>query len=84
MFKTFNLNVEIPASRELHITLPDDFPIGPAEMMLVVSTTAPAGPASLGDLAKSEFFGMWADRKDIDDSAEYARRLRSEGWKRSA
>ena len=84
MVRSVNLNAEIPASRELHITLPADFPIGPAEMVLVVSSSAPAGSATLGDFLKSEFFGMWADRTDIGDSAQFARRLRTEGWKRSA
>lgn len=82
MVRTINLNAEIPASRELHITLPADFPIGFAEMVLVVSCPAPAG--TLGDFVKSEFFGMWADRTDIGDSAQFARHLRTEGWKRSA
>jgi hypothetical protein len=47
----------------------------------------PANPASnastLGELANSEFFGMWRDRADIEDSFEFARDLRSHGWKRS-
>ena len=30
------------------------------------------------DLAKSELFGLWADREDIGDSIEFARRLRRE------
>ena len=84
MVRTVNLNAEIPASRELHITLPADFPIGPAEMVLVVSSPAPAGTGTLGDFVKSEFFGMWADRTDIGDSAQFARHVRTEGWKRSA
>ena len=84
MVRTVNLNAEIPASRELHIKLPADFPIGPAEMVLVVSSTESAGTGTLGDFVKSEFFGMWADRTDIGDSAEFARHLRTEGWKRSA
>ncbi len=84
MVRTVNLNAEIPTSRELHITLPADFPIGPAEMDLVVSSPAPAGTGTLGDFVKSEFFGMWADRTDIEDSAQFARHVRTEGWKRSA
>ena len=41
-------------------------------------------PVSIDDFAHSEFFGMWRDRTDITDSAQFARDLRSEGWKRSA
>jgi hypothetical protein len=84
MFRTVNLKAEIPASRELHITLPADFPIGPAEMVLVVSSPTPVGTGTLGDFVNSEFFGMWSDRSDIGDSAQFARHLRTEGWKRSA
>ena len=79
MVRTVSLNAEIPASRELHITLPADFPIGPAEMVLVVSSPAPSGSGTLGDFVKSEFFGMWADRTDIEDSARFARQMRAEG-----
>ena len=38
---------------------------------------------TLGDLARSEFFGLWRDRADITDSAEFARRLRVDGWSRA-
>ena len=31
----------------------------------------------LKDLLESELAGLWADRKDIDDSVDYARSLRS-------
>ena len=39
---------------------------------------------TLGDLARSEFFGLWRDRADIADSAAFARRLRAEAWSRAA
>ncbi len=84
MVKTVNLSADIPANRELHITLPADVPTGPAEIVLVVSTTAQTNGSTLGELADSEFFGMWRDRPDITDSIGFARNLRSEGWKRSA
>jgi len=83
MVKTVNLSTQIPPSRELHVTLPGDVPTGPAEIVLVVSTAARPNGSTLGELAGSEFFGMWRDRPDITDSIEYARTLRSEGWKRS-
>lgn len=84
MVKTISLNVDIPASRELHVTLPDDIPIGPAEIVLVVAPQMPTGNSTLGELAQSEFFGMWSDRTDISDSAEFAKQLRAESWKRPA
>ena len=82
MFKTMNLHAEIPASRELRITLPKDVPMGPAELVLVIATTHVAQDRTLQDLANSEFFGMWKNRPSMGD--DFARRLRSEGWKRSA
>ena len=83
MIKTLNLNADIPPSRELHVTLPIDVPVGPAEVVLVVSSQVSTGGSTLGELASSEFCGMWADRTDIGDSAEFARQLREEAWKRA-
>ena len=82
MFKTVNLHAEIPANHELHITLPSDVPTGPADVVLVISTSDQEKTRTLKDLADSEFIGMWSDRPDAGD--DLARRLRSEGWKRSA
>ena len=84
MVKTVNLNAEIPPNRELRITLPGDVPTGPAEIVVVVSSPPRSSVSTLGDLANSEFFGMWRDRSNIEDSFHFARRLRSESWKRSA
>jgi hypothetical protein len=83
MIKTVNLNAEIPPSRKIHVILPDDVPVGPAEIVLVVSSRSPADNSTLADLAKSEFFGMWADRADICDSADFASHLRGDAWQRS-
>jgi len=84
MVKIVNLSADIPPSRELHITLPADVPAGPAEIVVVVSSTAQADGSTLGELANSEFFGMWRNRPDIADSFRFAQDLRSRGWKRSA
>ena len=86
MVRTLNVKADIPASRELdlHITLPSDVSLGPAEIVLVVSSSEAYKPSTLGDLLNSEFFGMWRDRADIPNSIDFARELRSEGWKRSA
>ena len=82
--KTVNITTDIPSSRELRITLPPDVPMGPADIVVVVSSPDVANGRTLGDFADSEFFGMWRDRSDITDSVRFARGLRSEGWKRSA
>jgi hypothetical protein len=82
--RTVNLNADIPPNRELRITLPSDVPVGPAEIVLVVSSPDRVSGRTLGDFKNSEFFGMWRDRSDITDSVQFARGLRSEGWRRSA
>jgi hypothetical protein len=60
--------------------LPADVPVGPAEIVLVVSSSDRSNGRTLGDFKNSEFFGMWRDRSDIIDSVQLARELRSEGW----
>ena len=84
MVRIVNLSADIPASRELHIILPAEVPIGPADIVLVVSSPDRTSGRTCGDFVHSEFFGMWRDRTDITDSAQVARDLRSEGRKRSA
>lgn len=87
MVTTLNLSAEIPETRELRITLPADVPTGHAEIVLLVSTGVGSGGvgsggSTLGDLAASEFAGIWADRADIGDSALFARHLRETAWNR--
>jgi hypothetical protein len=78
MVKTVTLNADIPASRELRITLPADVPTGSAAIVITVSPTSASTSATCDDLLNSEFLGMWSDRTDIVDSLEFARKLRSE------
>jgi hypothetical protein len=82
MFRTISLTTEVPPDREVRLKLPDDVPPGPADMVLVIASHAPTGGRTLGDLADSEFFGMWRDRADIGDSSEFARQLRKKAWSR--
>ena len=84
MIRTINLKTHIPTNRELRITLPPDVPVGPAEIILVVTSPDRASRSTLGDFGLSEFFGMWRDRTDITDSVQFARDLQLDGWKRSA
>jgi hypothetical protein len=81
MVKTVNLSAEIPLNRELHITLPADIAAGPAEIVLVVSSSVKPDASTLGELADSEFFGMWGERSDIVDSVQFAQYLRSHAWR---
>lgn len=82
MVRTINLTTDIPLNREVRIMLPQDVPVGPAELVVVIAPLA-GRVRTLGDLARSEFFGMWRDRTDLGDSAEYASQLRSEVWRRA-
>ena len=84
MVKTFSVRTDVPLNHEVTITLPDDVPVGPAELVMVVVSQPTEAGRTLGDLLNSEFFGVWKDRPDIEDSAEFARRLREEAWRRSA
>lgn len=84
MVRTLSVTADIPPSRELHLKLPADLPEGPADIVLVVSPSQETHMPTFGDLRDSEFFGMWRDRTDIFDSIDFARHLRSEGWKRPA
>jgi hypothetical protein len=82
MRKSITLTTEIPASRELQIVLPDDVPIGTASNVITVAPSTAPSERTFGDLLNSEFFGIWRDRTDIPDSENFARKLRSESWKR--
>jgi hypothetical protein len=82
MVKTITLETNIPPDREIKITLPSDIPLGPADIVVVVAPHAAAEGHTLGDLLASEFVGMWQDRDDIDDSADFARHLRETAWRR--
>ena len=84
MVRTVTFNTDIPASRELRITLPADVPTGSAAIVITVSPRLTSNSATFDDLLNSEFFGMWSDRTDIVDSLEFARKLRSESWNKSA
>jgi len=82
MTRIINLTTDVREDRKVNIILPSDVPIGPAEIRIRVTTREPR-LRTLGDLAQSEFFGMWRHRKDIRDSVTFARRLRKKAWKRN-
>lgn len=82
MTRTVSVSADIPTSREVRIVVPDDFPSGPAEITVVHASGDVNSTSTLGELAASEFFGMWRDREDIPDSTAFARELRESGWKR--
>ena len=83
MTHTLRLEATIPDDRRVAFTLPDEVPVGEAEVILVVVSKAERRRSTGKDLLESEAFGMWRDRTDLGDSAEAARELRERAWKRA-
>jgi hypothetical protein len=62
-----------------------ELPEGAQVIVVVVREGQQAGERkalTLGDLLESPLVGMWADREDIKDGAEFARQLRERALKR--
>jgi hypothetical protein len=76
--KTIACKVVIPTGRQLHISVPEDVPLGPAEVVVIIVPEAlPEKRGTAGDLLRSPLFGIWKERTDIGDSGQYARELRA-------
>jgi predicted nucleic acid-binding protein len=64
--KTIACKVVIPTDRQLHISVPEDVPLGPAEVVVVIVPEGePEKRGTAGDLLRSPLFGIWKDRTDI-------------------
>jgi hypothetical protein len=62
-----------------------ELPEGTQVIVVVVKEGQQAGEhkaLTLGDLLESPLVGMWADREDIEDGAEFARQLRERASRR--
>ncbi|HEY7423653.1 MAG TPA: hypothetical protein VH682_05355 [Gemmataceae bacterium] len=69
----------------LHLDLPVGLEEAGKEVQITVEPVPPAGKQrtmSAADLLHSGLVGMWADRMDIGDSREFARRLREQAQNR--
>jgi hypothetical protein len=58
-----------------------------AEVIVLVENDAKKAKGKIvtaADMLQSDLFGLWADRKDINDSLEYARSLRKQAEHRGA
>jgi hypothetical protein len=53
-----------------------ELPEGAQVIVVVVGQAGEQKALTLGDLLESPLVGMWADREDIEDGAEFARKLR--------
>ena len=71
---------------QIHFEEQPDLEEGAQVIVVVVGedhSSAERKSGTLGDMLKSPAIGMWADREDITDSAEYARHLREKASQRS-
>lgn len=83
MTRTVKLQTTIGEDRTLHIRVPDDVPIGPAEIDVTITPESEQRAGTAADLAQSPLVGLWAGRDDIEDSVAYARELRRRAGRRS-
>lgn len=67
---------------ELRFTQPPQLPEGAQVVLIVVEADQPKPGLTLGALLDSPLVGMWADREDITESAEFARQLRERASRR--
>jgi len=83
--KTLSLKTKVSPDYKLEIQLPNDFPTGEVEILLVVdsSNKLPKKGMTGKDLLKSPLLGIWKDRKDIQDSITFARKLRKQAGRRN-
>jgi hypothetical protein len=80
---TFSAQVEIPTSRELRVTLPQEIPVGPAQLSITTGIDQPVQGKTFGAFLRSEYVGLWRDREEITDSVKFARQLRKRAWRRT-
>lgn len=83
MIKTIDFTTEITKEREIYVKLPDDVPAGPTRFLIFLMSSEQTPLNTLGDLLRSEFFGMWKTRSDITETVDYARQLRQQAWSRA-
>jgi hypothetical protein len=84
--KRMVVTARVSSDGVLHLHLP----VGQTEADQEVQVTVEAAPAPLGkrrnlsacDFLHSGLVGMWAERGDIGDSREFARRLREQAQRR--
>ena len=82
----------IARNGKIELEIGANVPDGAEVVVLVVEKGAnapsvgkriPRKRSTAKDLLNSEIFGMWADRSDIKDSAEFVRDLRERAWRRA-
>lgn len=65
MTRMISMQVDVPPDRRLFISVPQDVPVGPAQVIIIrLDQAPPAGTAA--EMVSSPLFGLWAGRDDID------------------
>jgi hypothetical protein len=85
--KRIVVKARVSSDGVLHLHLPIGQTEADKEVQVTVEATAPAPlgkqqTLSACDLLNSGLVGMWAERNDVGDSREFARRLREQAQKR--
>jgi hypothetical protein len=77
MLTALRKTMTVPANGNIKINLPDLKPGSKAEVIVLVEENARQPRQMTGsDLLVSGVAGLWASRKDLGDSLEFARQLR--------
>jgi hypothetical protein len=80
--KSATVKAIIPPDHRLVVELPPELPAGPAEVVVRILDAAGEKGGTGDELLASGLFGIWKDRTDIDDSVEFARRIRQQAERR--
>lgn len=80
---TLQTNVLTDIERQLAVLPPDALKlVADFVAMLSIQYSPPVQPArpAHASLSDEPYIGMWADRADMENSADYVRRLRQSEW----
>ena len=80
--KSATVKAIIPADHRLVVQVPPELPAGPAEVVVRILDAAAEKGGTGNELLASGLFGICKDRTDIDDSVEFARRIRQQAERR--
>ena len=70
---TIEQTIEIPVSRRIFLDLPPELPVGKAK--ITVTSDVETRNIDL-DNPDDELFGIWRNRKDMEDPEQYIRTMR--------
>jgi hypothetical protein len=80
MIRTIKARGEIRSDHTITVIVPDDVPVGPADVTLTFEDETAPKIRTFGDLLDSGFVGMYADRDDLPRTNEEFRTWRKRLW----